>query len=400
MFCLIFAGEAIFSLPFHLARFFRPTMLEAFALSNARLGDVYAVYGITAMLAYFPGGALADLYSPRILLTGSLLATAAGGIWLASFPSAQSLAVLYGYWGLTTILLFWAALIRATREWGGLALQGRAFGVLDGGRGLVAATLASVAVTLLSANFVAGDSQMNKASFALVIYFYTGITALAGVLCWWVIPTASSPSSQRSISFTGLRTVLLAPRIWCQAAIVIAAYCGYKGLDYYTLYAQAALGLNDLEAATLMTQAAYLRPIAAVSAGLLADRLGAGRMVGGMFVMGALAYLALALGSSGTAMIFYANLFVTIVCVYGLRGIYFALLEESGVPRAHTGTAVGVISVIGYTPDIFFAPIAGRLLDAAPRAGDYASVFILSALLFSVGALSAYALHRTYRARR
>ena len=47
-----------------------------------------------------------------------------------------------GFFGVTTILFFWAALIRATRDWGGNNAQGRAFGLLDGGRGLLAALLA------------------------------------------------------------------------------------------------------------------------------------------------------------------------------------------------------------------------------------------------------------------
>jgi hypothetical protein len=52
MLALILAGELIFGLPFHTARFFRPTYLEAFGFSNTQLGDIFAVYGVTAMLAY------------------------------------------------------------------------------------------------------------------------------------------------------------------------------------------------------------------------------------------------------------------------------------------------------------------------------------------------------------
>ena len=50
MLILVLAGEMIFSLPFHTARFFRPTLLEAFNFSNTELGDAFAVYGVTAML--------------------------------------------------------------------------------------------------------------------------------------------------------------------------------------------------------------------------------------------------------------------------------------------------------------------------------------------------------------
>ncbi|MBW2715694.1 MAG: MFS transporter, partial [Deltaproteobacteria bacterium] len=143
---LIFVGEVMFSLPFHIPRYFRATVLDVFGLSNAQLGDVFAVYGITAASAYFLGGPLADRFPARKLIATSLLATGAGGLYLSTIPGPFALAILYGYWGLTTILLFWAALIRATREWGSTSSQGRAFGFLDGGRGLVSACLASLAV--------------------------------------------------------------------------------------------------------------------------------------------------------------------------------------------------------------------------------------------------------------
>ena len=66
---LILAGEIIFALPFHLARFFRPTLLELFELTATQLGAAQGLYGIIAMLSYFPGGLLADRYTraPRRL---------------------------------------------------------------------------------------------------------------------------------------------------------------------------------------------------------------------------------------------------------------------------------------------------------------------------------------------
>ncbi|MCB1848901.1 MAG: MFS transporter, partial [Halieaceae bacterium] len=121
-------------------------MLEVFGLSNTQLGDIFAVYGVVALLAYFPGGAIADRYSARALMTLSLVATALGGFYLATLPPPPMLYLLFAYWGLTSILLFWAALIKATRDWGGQHTQGLAFGVLDGGRGLVASVLATLAM--------------------------------------------------------------------------------------------------------------------------------------------------------------------------------------------------------------------------------------------------------------
>ena len=135
MFALVFAGEMIYSLPFHLMRFFRPTVLEVFDFSNADLGDVFAPYGITAMLSYFPGGILADRFSARKMMCASLLFTAAGGFYLMTLPGFLGMSVLYAFWGVSSVFLFWCALIRTTRVWGGQLAQGRGFGLLDGGRG-------------------------------------------------------------------------------------------------------------------------------------------------------------------------------------------------------------------------------------------------------------------------
>jgi sugar phosphate permease len=143
MFGLILAGEAVYALPFHVTRFFRPSVLEVFGLTNTELGTAQAVYGVVAMLAYFPGGPLADRFSARTLISLSLWTTAAGGLYMATLPGFHGSLLVWGFFGFTTILLFWAALIRATRDWGGSDEQGRAFGLLEGGRGLLAAVWAS-----------------------------------------------------------------------------------------------------------------------------------------------------------------------------------------------------------------------------------------------------------------
>ena len=79
---LIIAGEAIYALPFHLTRFFRPTVLEVFGITATELGAAQSIYGVVAMLAYFPGGPLADRFPARKLMAMSLWTTAAGGFYL------------------------------------------------------------------------------------------------------------------------------------------------------------------------------------------------------------------------------------------------------------------------------------------------------------------------------
>ena len=76
---LIVAGEAIFFLPFVLARVFRPTLLDLFGISNTELGLWFSVYGVVAMVSYLFGGPLADRYPARNLMAIALWLTSAGG---------------------------------------------------------------------------------------------------------------------------------------------------------------------------------------------------------------------------------------------------------------------------------------------------------------------------------
>ena len=401
MIALIVAGEAVFSLPFHVARFFRPTVLELFALTNTELGAAQSAYGIVAMLAYFPGGPLADRFSARRLLTVSLLATSLGGLYFVSFPPYRGLALLFGFWGLTTILLFWAALIRATREWGGEDKQGRAFGILDGGRGLFAAVLAAAAVAvfqqLMPEDPVAATDAMRARALGGIIYMYTGVTASAGALCWLFVPEHRELLPPHDSLWEHIGGVVRLPRVWLQALVVVCAYVGYKGVDDYSLYAVQAYGMNEVDGARVSALSAWVRPVAAVGAGWLGDRVCASRVTALCFALmvGSYAWLALAVPRPSALWVLYLNVLVTCVAVFGLRGVYFALFQEAAVPLAATGTAVGLVSVIGYTPDIFVNLVGGWLLDRTPGVRGHQHFFTFLLVAATVGLVATLAFRRS-----
>lgn len=401
---LILAGEMVFSLPFHVARFFRPTFLEVFHLTNTELGDAFAVYGIFAMLSYFPGGPLADRFSARKLMAVSLLATGVGGIYLAQLPGKTGLMVLFGYWGVTTIFLFWAALIKTTREWGGTLRQGKAFGLLDGGRGLVAAGIASLMVWTLSERLTPGFVEPGKREQALkvVIYGYSFLTMGAGVLIWLFIPASKRPGNTgEQIVRRGLLAVLKNKATWMQAVVVVCAYSAYKGLDYYSLYAHEVLGMDEVEAARFVSNASYLRAAGAIGAGFIVDRFRASRVILATFVILLVSYMisAMAVPDHRLPFTLLLNILVTFTAVYALRGVYFALLEESKIAGTVTGTAVGIISLVGYTPDVFFHPLTGRILDSAPGIAGYRHFFLVLAGCSLLGMLVTLLLARTIKKR-
>jgi nitrate/nitrite transporter NarK len=409
---LILAGEAVFALPFHVARFFRPTVLEVFALSNTELGAAQGVYGILAMLAYFPGGPLADRFSARKLLALSLWSTAAGGLYMATFPGFVGALLLWAFFGVTTILLFWAALIRATREWGDDHEQGRAYGLLDGGRGLLAAVLASIAVVcfglLFPDGYGAASFDEKKEALRAVILGYTFVTAAIGVYVWYAIPEGGPGDKvdaelwnpdQENVSQHILR-VLRMPAVWLQAVIVLCAYVGYKGFDNYALFAVEGYGLNEVEAARIVAIGSWMRPVAAIGAGFLGDRFTISRMTVIAFAILLLSDLFFAINSPlpATAWVLLINTLLACSAIFGLRGLYFALFEEAKVPAAVTGTAVGIVSVLGFTPDIFVSYIGGVLLDSSPGLAGHQHFFWFLATFAALGFFASYTLMRRLQA--
>jgi len=381
---LMAAGESVFLLPFVLARVFRPTLLDVFGITNLELGIAFSVYGLVAMIAYFAGGPIADRYSARALMASALATTGLGGVVLAGIPSKDVMNVLWGSWGATTILLFWSAMLRATREWGGVRAQGRAFGLLDGGRGLLAALIASATVLVYARLLpVAPDVaslEQRASAFSGVIWVFTCFTMLIAVLVYLIVPgndSTADTTDRPRLSMAGVRASVRMPTVWLHAVIVVCAYVGYKATDDFSLLARDALGYDDVEAGAIGTLSFWMRAVTAIAAGYAADRIDSSRVVlwgfgfltvgSGLIASGAL--------RPGVAWMLFAAIITTSVGVYALRGVYFALLAEGAVPMAFTGSAIGVVSFIGFTPDVFMGPLMGLLLDRSPGLAGHQHVF-------------------------
>lgn len=411
---LILAGEAIFALPFHITRFFRPTVLEVFGLTATELGAAQGVYGVFAMLAYFPGGYLADRFPAYQLMAVSLWATACGGLYLATFPGYAGASAVWGFFGLTTILLFWGALIKATREWGNEQHPGRAYGLLESGRGLIAAALASVGVILLTLFFPLGGADASVAEKAdalrTIIYGYTAVTAAVGAWIWYFLRNTDSPTTAAptpapaaplGTAWERILMVLKLPAVWLQATVIICAYVGYKGFDNYSLYAVQILGMTEVEAAQIVTLGSWLRVLAALGAGLLGDRLGISRLLIACFCLLLLTDLYFAIGDPTLYPLLWAlgNIALSCALIFGMRALYFALFDEQQVPMAVTGTAVGFVSLVGYTPDIFVAYVAGLCIDSNPGLVGHQHFFMFLAAFAALGCLASILLQQRIRSQ-
>jgi hypothetical protein len=84
------------------------------------------------------------------------------------------------------------------------------------------------------------------------------------------------------------------------------------------------------------------------------------------------------------------SLAFTAAGIYALRALYFAVLREAGILLAYTGTAVGIMSFLGYTPEIFMGPLMGVLLDNNPGAGGHRYVFLVLSIFSLTGMITGW----------
>ena len=394
---LILSGEFIYFLPYVLSRVFRPTFLDVFQLNNFQLGSLFSVYGIVALLSYVYGGVITDKYSPRKLMSSALFLTALGGLVLASYPSYQTLQVLYGYWGFTSVFLFWGAMIKATRLWGGDNNQGKAFGFLDGGRGIVAASMGSIGVfifsIILTTDIESASVIERQEAFRYVILFSSFMVAFIGLLVFIFLRSSEEKSTNTMPSLnslTNIKHVLKNESIWLLMIIIMCAYVGYKVTDYYSLYASEVMFYDQIEAAKVGAVQLYLRPIVCIMIGLLADKTKNMFWIIFGFITMLIGALIFSLGFIQPNMnfIFFLSLVVLAVGTYSIRALYFAVLKEAKVPFALTGTAVGLISVVGYSPDIFAGPIMGHLLDTYPGVVGHQYVYLMLVAFSVIGLIA------------
>ena len=394
---LILSGELIYLLPYVLPRIFRPTFLEVFNLNNFQLGSLFSVYGIIALLSYVYGGVISDKFQPKKLMSYSLFFTSFGGLVLASYPSYFVLQILYGYWGFTTVFLFWGAMIKATRVWGGTDNQGQAFGFLDGGRGLVAASMGSLGILIVSI-FLTNDIELTslterKEAFRYVILFSSFMIFLTGL--WVLFFMDSNQKDQKnnvisSNTFSNIKTVLKIQSVWLIMILIISAYIGYRVTDIYSLYASDVMFFNQIEAANVSSLQLYLRPLVCILIAMLADKSSYIYFIIFGFVTMLIGSTIFAFGIVQLNMnfVFYLSLIIVATGTYAIRALYFSIMQEGRIPLVLTGTAVGLISVVGYTPDIFAPPIFGYFLDKYPGLLGHQYVFTILVLFSILGLLA------------
>ena len=394
---LFMGGGSIFILPY-LSTYLYIPMKDAMHLDNMQIGLMGSAMGITSMIFYWPGGWMADHFSPRKLITFSLIANGLLGLWLATIPPFKVLLAIQLLMGVFLTLTYWSALIKMVRQLAPSDQQARYFGILEAGRNLTAVTV--VAAGLYLFEWLGSNSNGLRAT---IILFSVVLLAI-GVVSWVYLPETSATGSNASEDKgkvplrLAIGRVVRIPAVWLVMFIILCAYATSVGITYLTPYATDVYMQSVVFGGVLSMSVQSTGIVASLLAGFVADRWTTSRTIQWLLVALASCLLLFVIvpGGQHLFLLLFINSIVIGCVIYALRGIYYALLEEGAIPLAVTGTATGLISVVAYTPDVFVPALAGHLLDryAADNVG-YRYFFLILAIFAAAGVgLTAVFRHR------
>ena len=358
---LAWGGGTIFNLVLFRFIAYEPLRL-ALNVSHAQYGLMMSVFSAAGMVSYFPGGWLADRFSARKLLTLAYASTGLAGLYFATFPSYVICLLIHAFWGVSTSLIFWAAMLKSCKDMAGQDEQGRFFGLLEGGRGVVSTVTGFAAVGVLG--LAQGQDPLSGLRWAL--FLQAGFTLSAAVLTWIMFKDQAGTKTQASVGSDTMATIRN-PLVWAASGMVFAC-CGAKAcLTYVNPYLTGIFAMSAALAGSLSIVWTYgAQFVGAPISGFIADRVGhRPKVLFLLFVIVAIFFIPLAVMPADPALL--AVLLVTatgcFLTIYAIRGLYFAVVGDLDIPAAISGSAIGLISMVGFTPDIFVYPLAGHIID-------------------------------------
>lgn len=403
---LIIAGEMIYTLPYF-RNYYYDVFLNAFHLTNTQMGTLGSAYGVCCLISYIFGGYVADRWRTKHLLSISLFATGILGFALLLYPPYPVLLLIYAAWGITSIMTFWVALIKAVRSLASENEQGKAFGFFEGGRGAAKVIESALVLGLFA---ILAKQLSDKLALSSVIIFYSVMCILLGfmIMLLYKEPDGNNSSGEikekedKKFDWTILLRILKMPTTWLAAILILTSYAMINSFYYITPYATAAFGASTIIAAALGYFSQYCRPIGSFGSGIIGDRIGISNMVIIGYCVLALGLAALIVLPGKPSFILLLLVFIAIIYIsmYALQATHFAILVEGDYPVETTGTVAMPLMIIGYSGEIFMPIVAGACLDHWSGTDGYKVLFTILLGLTIVGLITAIIWQRVTKEKR
>lgn len=407
---LMLGAGTIYKLGFLKDAFYVP-MQEFMGLSHTQIGTAMSVAGLISTFGFLASIYLTDRVSKKIMIPLSLIGICVCGICLSTFPSYPVFLLIYCLLAVCADMLYWPTMLKTVRLLGNEDEQGRMFGIMEAGRGLMDTIIAFGALGIFSA------LGSTATGLKMAILFYSVVPGVIGIIMYFLLEPDNAPDTQTANAaakdvnankraWEGVVRALKNKNIWLVSFNVFFVYSVYCGLTYFIPFLEEAYALPAALVGVYGIINQYgLKMLGGPIGGFITDKV----------LHSATKYLRIAFVIVGTILVIFSllphqsmgiflGMFITLTisaCVYSMRAIFFAPMDEVHVPREITGSAMSMGSFIGYLPGAFMYAVYGGILDKFDDLTGYRIVYIIMAAFAAGGfLLSTYILSTIKKAKK
>lgn len=391
---LMLGAGTIYKLGFLKDAFYVP-MQEFMGLSHTQIGTAMSVAGLISTFGFLASIYLTDRVSKKVMIPLSLISICVCGICLSTFPSYPVFLFIYCLLAICADMLYWPTMLKTVRLLGNADEQGRMFGIMEAGRGLMDTIIAFGALGIFSA------LGSTATGLKMAILFYSIVPGVIGIVMYFLLEPDEAPAEntakEKSVSankraWEGVMRALKNKNIWLVSFNVFFVYSVYCGLTYFIPFLEEAYALPAALVGVYGIINQYgLKMLGGPIGGFITDKV----------LHSATKYLRIAFVIVGAILVVFSLLphqsmgimlgmaisLCISACVYSMRAIFFAPMDEVNVPREITGSAMSMGSFIGYLPGAFMYAVYGGILDKFEGLAGYRIVYIIMAVFAAGGFL-------------
>ena len=215
-------------------------------LSHTQIGTAISVAGLISTFGFLASIYLTDRISKKIMIPMALLGICLCGVWLSTFPSYGMFLVIYCLLAVCADMLYWPTMLKTVRLLGNEEEQGRMFGIMEAGRGLVDTIVAFGALSIFAA------MGSNAAGLRMAILFYAAVPGVIGIILYFLLepdekPVRSDNSGEKvsanKQAWEGVVKALKCKSIWFVSFNIFFVYSVYCGLTYFIPFLEDAYAL-------------------------------------------------------------------------------------------------------------------------------------------------------------
>ena len=252
--------------------------------------------------------------------------------------------------------------------------QGRIFSTSEFVRGVFGMLIGFVGVAFLGKAMLSSgetDPEVLGSCWKNLLFLSGVLFLIFSLLVFFLVPSnvigaeETDDRPQERFSMKNIAKVLKMPGTWMLSALIFCCFSFTSaGNGYLGAYTVNVLGVSQTTASSYAIIRNYI--IAAVmtfAIGFVSDKIGSKAKTLGIYLAISSVLCVALIFTKSAFVLCIAVSFAFAIAYTGMRGIYFATLNEVGIPLAMNGIATGIISMLCYLPDVYFAKLAGIWLD-------------------------------------